>query len=90
MISLNDFERIQLEGGCAYLSYRFAGMEVCIEPCMHGADVALYDSDQTLVGKKTCTNLDGRADALLALAEAVRIANEIIADYVEDRTQKEN
>lgn len=50
------------------------GREVCLESCMSGYCVAIYDATRNIIGEKTCTNM--RGDFSLALDKAVEIANE--------------
>ena len=40
-----------------YLSYKTDRHEICLEPCLNGWDVALYDLEQNLIGDKYCTNV---------------------------------
>lgn len=64
------------------------GGEICLEPCLAGYCVGVYDKNLDLIGEKVCTNIDGFADALIApgfsvmtgeaLQQAVSIANTLI------------
>jgi hypothetical protein len=41
-----------------YFSYKEPGIEICLEPCLNGFDVALYDDKQNLLLPKQCTNIN--------------------------------
>ena len=62
-ITRSDFHRVDLKGmgGRYYYSYsdRWLGIELCLEACLNGFDVAMYNKDNFLIGKKICTNLKG-------------------------------
>jgi len=40
-----------------YMSYEVKGFEICLEPCLNGCDVAIYDDKQDLLEPKVCTGL---------------------------------
>ena len=48
----NDFQNKD-----GYLSFKNGYCEICIEPCLNGADIAVYDLGQELFEPKICTNL---------------------------------
>lgn len=62
--------------------------EVCLEACLNGYCVGVYDENQNLIGEKTCTDINGYMDAQIvpgfsvmngdALEQAVAIANKKI------------
>ncbi len=60
-ITRSDFARVDLKGlaGHYYFSYlnRWLGIEICLEPCLNGFDIAMYDKQNSLIGKKICTDL---------------------------------
>ena len=76
-----DFKRIQIENtNLGYLSHTLpAGEEVCLESCLNGFDVAVYNKNKNLIGEKTCTNLNP-INIILALNKALEIANQKIKD----------
>jgi predicted membrane GTPase involved in stress response len=41
-----------------YMSFRGENCEICLEPCLNGCDVAVYDLRQNLLEPKYCTNID--------------------------------
>lgn len=63
------------------------GIEVCLESCLNGYDVALYRNKE-LVVKKFCTNLEGMLESQItpgfstlsgeALEKAVKVANRML------------
>lgn len=55
-LELSDFKKEYLATGY-YYSYKTDKNEVCLEPCLNGFDVAIYDLSQNLIGAKTCTNM---------------------------------
>ena len=44
-IHLRDFKKKSIEGApLHYYSFEFDDKELCLEPCLNGFDVALYDN----------------------------------------------
>lgn len=62
------------------------GREVCLEACLEGYCVGIYDKEQSLIGEKTCTKIEGMLEMQImpgfsmgtgeALMKAVEIAND--------------
>lgn len=93
-LKLDNFTRKGVVGKLGhYLGYYFShilpdGKEVCLEACMSGYCVAIYDKESgNLIGKKTCTNLKGYELFFLgafemrnseAIKKAIKIANQKI------------
>jgi len=88
-LKLGDFTRKGVVGSLGhYFSHILPdGKEVCLEACMNGYCVAIYDKrGGNLIGEKTCTNLEGYELSFLggsvfsvrsgeALEKAIKIAN---------------
>jgi len=87
-IKLGDFKRIGPPGSFGhYFSYILPdGKEVCLESCLNGYDVAIYDKEGgNLIGEKTCTNIQGMLESQIvpgfsimtgeAIEKAIKIAN---------------
>jgi hypothetical protein len=85
-LTLGMFKRIVPLGSFGhYFSYKDDKYEVCLESCLNGYDVAIYDLNQNLIGEKTCTNIDGILGMQIlpgfsfgtgeALEKALKIAN---------------
>jgi hypothetical protein len=65
------------------------GRQICLESCMSGYCVGLYDQKQELLVKKTCTNIEGMEEMQIArgfslasgeaLTKGMEIANKIFA-----------
>jgi hypothetical protein len=75
-------------GDVAWLSHEFKGYEICIEPCMNGYDVALYDQSRDLVGNKICTKIDPESMDrvtfyLFACRKALKIADKKLRELQE-------
>ena len=47
-----------------YISYKFGKFEICLEPCLNGFCVAIYDNKQNLLEPKKCTKLTLKPDQL--------------------------
>ena len=90
-LTIGDFTRKGIEGSFGhYFSHILPdGREVCLESCLNGYDVAIYDREGgNLIGEKVCTNIDGMMESQIlsgfslmsgeALEKAVEIANEMI------------
>jgi hypothetical protein len=75
-LTIKSFNRIDSPQVLShYFSHKTEdGREVCLESCMSGYCVAVYDATQNIIGKKTCTDL--RSDFGYGLEKAVQIANE--------------
>lgn len=57
-LKLGNFERKGAQGSFDhYFTYKNNQYEVCLESCLNGYDVAIYDLSQNLIGEKECTNL---------------------------------
>lgn len=41
-----------------YYSFSGKNCEICLEPCLNGCDVAVYDKRKDLLEPKYCTNLN--------------------------------
>ncbi len=57
------------------------GKEVCLESCLNGYDVAIYNKENgELIGDKTCTNLKAEEYEFWdAIDKAIEIANQKIS-----------
>lgn len=87
-LTIGSFKREGEKGSFQhYFSHKTEdGREVCLEACMGGYCVAIYDENENIIGDKTCTNIEGYSDAQIfpgfstmngeALEKAVLIANE--------------
>lgn len=88
---LGSFERKGEPGSFGhYFTTRLEnGNELCLEACMGGYCVALYDDKQNIIGEKECTNIEGMLESQIApgfsmgtgpaLEKALKIANKIIS-----------
>jgi len=92
-LTLGSFKREGIQGSFGhYFSYIMPdGKEVCLEACLNGYDVAIYDKKGgDLIGEKTCTNIQGMLESQIApgfsimtgeaLEKAIKIANEKIKE----------
>lgn len=88
-LNLGSFTRRGVQGSLGhYFSHILSdGKEVCLEACMGGYCVAIYDKEGgNLISEKTCTNIEGYELSFLpgtlfnmgtgmALEKAIEIAN---------------
>src|SRR3989304_6839056 len=85
-LTLGSFKREGSVGSFAhYFTYTDGKYEVCLESCLNGYDVAIYDVNKDLVGEKECTNIEGMLEMQIipgfsmgtgeALEKALKIAN---------------
>lgn len=75
-----------------FTHYTEDGREVCLESCLSGYCVAIYDKDRGLIGEKTCTNIEGMLESQIApgfsmgtgeaLEKAVEIANKKLTEIL--------
>ena len=92
-LKIGDFKREGIQGSFGhYFSHILPdGKEVCLESCMSGYCVGIYDEKGgNLIGEKTCTKIDGMLESQIAsgfnilsgeaLEKAVDIANEKIIE----------
>lgn len=91
MIKLDDMLRENFINtfGHRYYCYIVENkVEVSLESCLNGYDVALYDENQNLLQPKRCTNLkELLSDHTVALSKALEIANQMIEEgKYENRT----
>lgn len=85
ILSIDDFRKEFLTPhGHFYFSHILPdGKEICLEPCLNGYDVAIYQ-DQELIESKQCTRLsmqDQLNDKKAAITKALVIANEFYEKY---------
>jgi len=58
MLTYKSFSVVPVSNGRFYFSHwTFDKKELCLEVCLNGLCVALYDENQNLIGKKVCTNI---------------------------------
>jgi len=86
-LTLGSFKRNGAQGsfGHTFTHYTKDGREVCLESCLSGYCVGIYDKNQNLIGEKTCTDIDGMLEMQImpgfsmgtgeALEKAIEIAN---------------
>ena len=87
-LTLGSFTR---EGAMGSFAHYFKHItkdkrEVCLESCLSGYCVGIYDEKKNLIGEKTCTKIDGMLESQIAsgfsimtgeaLEKAIEIANE--------------
>jgi len=60
-----------------YLHHEFDMFQICLEVCMNGYDVAIYDQKKDLVEPKICTNIKGAFQRKTAIRKALAIATEM-------------
>lgn len=61
-----------------YYSHIHGNKEICLEPCLNGFDVAIYEN-QSLLEPKVCTNIEkynawSRDSSIAALSKALSLA----------------
>lgn len=86
-LTIGSFKREGSQGSFGHTFTHFTedGREVCLESCLSGYCVGIYDKEQNLIGEKTCTEIDGMLEMQImpgfsmgtgeALIKAVEIAN---------------
>lgn len=87
-LTLGSFKRQGVQGSFGhYLSHELEdGKEVCLESCLNGYCVGIYDrKGGNLIGDKTCTKIEGMLESQIApgfsiltgeaLEKAIKIAN---------------
>lgn len=82
----SHFKYVDLGHNTGYFSFKDKEIELCIEPCLNGVDVAIYDHNHGLLRDKECTDLkstDGIALAILGFVYGVEIANKFYKEYYE-------
>ncbi|MFX1499363.1 MAG: hypothetical protein ACFFDH_00200 [Promethearchaeota archaeon] len=81
-LTIRDFER-KIVNSVSYFSYKKGNLEICLEYCENGFDVAIY-RDQALMESKYCTNVD--IDSLIAITRAIALAlkhaNKLYKKYI--------
>jgi len=78
------FESFKKKDG--YMSFTGKKVEICLEPCLNGCDVAVYDLNMDLLEPKYCTNLNLQymevIDQVIKIREAALIkAKEFYLKY---------
>lgn len=57
-LELQDFQIANQNDEVKYYKYEFDKYQICIEPCLNGFDVAIYDTENlSLLEPKRCTNV---------------------------------
>ena len=92
-LTLGNFKREGIQGSFGhYFSHILSsGEEMCLEACLEGYDIALYDKNKNLIGEKVCTRIEGMMEMQImpgfsmgtgvALEKAVEIANEKLKEF---------
>lgn len=86
-LTIGSFNRSGPPGSFGHtFTHKLDDGEICLESCLNGYCVGIYDKNLNLIGEKTCTNIEGMAEAQImpgfslgtgeALEKAVEIANE--------------
>lgn len=100
-LTLGSFKRKGAQGSFGhYFTYRNEeeGIELCLESCFNGYEVALYDLNQELLVPKKCTDIKGMLEAQIApgfsimtgeaLEKALKMANVMMSEYLENKVKK--
>ena len=77
-LKIEDFKKVDIGVG-HYYTWSNEKIEVCLELCFSGYDIAIYDKNQSLIGEKTCTNMINLGGSIV-LEYAVKIANKKIKE----------
>ncbi len=67
--------------GSFWYSWKGDGVEICLEPCINGFDVAVYDLNMNLLEPKHCLNLTPPFAQETALVMALIKANKYRIKY---------
>jgi len=86
-LTIEDFEKVSFGVGLptVYRYFTKDMRQVCLEPCLQGFCIGIYDDDENLIGTKKCTNLSnahmtfGEEVDKDALTKALKIANQMLA-----------
>lgn len=96
-LTLGSFTRKGLPGSFGhYFSHILPDKkEICLESCISGYDVAIYDKEGgNLIGEKTCTNIGGMLEMQIApgfsmgTGEAINKAIEIANKRLEELSKE--
>lgn len=87
-LTIKDFKKVSVGVGFPEFYQHFTKdmRQVCLEPCLQGFCIGIYDDEEELIGTKRCTNLSnehmtfGEEVDRDALEMALKIANEMIAE----------
>jgi len=92
-LTLGSFKREGAVGsfGHVFTHWLADGGEICLESCLNGYDVAIYDKERNLIGEKKCTNIKEMLEMQIvpgfsmgtgeALERAIEIANRKLKLY---------
>ncbi len=85
-ITFSDFEMIRIDNNpVPYFSYKTDNVEICLEPCLNGLDVAIYDLNQELLEPKECTNFKKMTETLPEILDkGIEIANRLLQEHYEN------
>jgi len=82
MLTLRDFILQTVTGSpVQYLSHEIPKYEICIEPLITGYDIALYDSEKSLIGEKIRL-ADGRFSLFPQIAGDILIKDGLLLEAV--------
>lgn len=82
ILTLNDLEASK---EYHYLGKVIGDIEVCLEPCLNGYCIAIYDNEsKELLRDKVCTNLP-EGDRRSALVIAISILNSELNSYLKEK-----
>lgn len=91
-LKLGSFRREGPPGSFGhYFSWKNNEIEVCLESCLSGYEVAIYDLNKDLIGEKTCTKIEGMLESQIvpgfsmgtgeAIEKAIKIANKKMKEF---------
>ena len=82
MLSMNEFELVHLENQSFYYSYKQGFFEICLEPCLNGFDIGIYDGAFP-IEPKLCTNIDRDHEFVPNMFKiAIKHANYLYSKYM--------
>lgn len=85
MIKFEDFTEKHLDDHpLPYYEWNDGEVKICLESCMEGYCVGIYDADNWILAEKKCTNMPG-APKVAQESQAVALANVIYTEW-----QKQN
>jgi hypothetical protein len=81
-LNINDFQQKPV-GELTYWSYEndHLGIEICLETCLNGFDVAIYNLQGDLLKPKLCSDCDA-SDWLKVIEVSLENANKLLNEHI--------
>lgn len=87
-LKVKNFEWVPMDSysGIGFFTAKYKDYVICLEPCLNGLDVAVYDKRLNLITDKVCLNETDRVkDTKYLMKRGVEEANKMLSRLINSR-----